>query len=85
MYNKGDGPRTQTTNTGSSDNTINAVAEFTARALIAKVEKKLKDEINRYDVYCEWYQDSDVEIWLRDRSDDSRIGPLDPHLLGIKD
>ena len=83
MYKKGDGPRTQTTNTGSSDNTINAVAEFTARALIAKDEKKLKDEINRYDVYCEWYQDSDVEIWLRDRSDDSRIGPLDTHLLGI--
>ena len=41
----------------------------------------LHGELNRYDVFCEWYEEvdqlPDVELWLRDRSDDSRIGPLD--------
>ena len=38
-------------------------------------------DFDRYDVYCEWYEDDatedDIEIWLRDRNDDSRVGPLD--------
>ena len=61
---------------------IDARSEFTARALIAKMERKLNNfnELERYDVYCEWIVDkgkaSEFEVWLSDRSDDSRIGPL---------
>ncbi len=58
---------------------------FNVRAIIANVERKLDKhgDLDTYDVYCEWYEDEeqnenvDVEIWLRDRRDDSRIGPLD--------
>jgi len=51
-----------------------------SRALIATVEGKLTNEdLEKYDVYCEWYEDDvdNIEIWLRDRTDDSRTGPLD--------
>lgn len=67
----------------SLDNVINARVDFLARAVIAKIERILDKhgDLDRYDVYCEWYEDDatedDIEIWLRDRSDDSRIGPLD--------
>ena len=67
---------------------IDARAEFTARALIAKMERKLNNskELEKYDVYCEWIVDkgkaSNFEVWLRDRSDDSRIGPLPTYALG---
>ena len=58
---------------------------FNVRAIIANVERKLDQhgQLDTYDVYCEWYEDDeqnktvDVEIWLRDRRDDSRIGPMD--------
>lgn len=58
---------------------------FNVRAIIANVERKLDKhgDLDTYDVYCEWYEDEeqnenvDVEIWLRDRRDNSRIGPLD--------
>ena len=62
------------------DNVVDARANFKARALIATVEGKLTNEdLEKYDVYCEWYEhDADnIEIWLRDRTDDSRTGPLD--------
>ena len=61
-------------------NVVDAQANFKARALIATVEGKLTNEdLEKYDVYCEWYEDDvdNIEIWLRDRTDDSRIGPLD--------
>ena len=58
---------------------------FNVRAIIANVERKLDKhgDLDTYDVYLEWYEDEeqnenvDVEIWLRDRRDNSRIGPLD--------
>jgi hypothetical protein len=62
------------------DNVVDARANFKARALIATVEGKLTNEdLEKYDVYCEWYEDDadNIEIWLRDRTDDSRTGPLD--------
>ena len=68
------GPNTDMTNV------VDARANFKARALIATVEGKLTNEdLEKYDVYCEWYEDDDdnIEIWLRDRTDDSRTGPLD--------
>jgi hypothetical protein len=58
-------------------------AKDIARSLIDVMENKLllHGELDRYDVFCEWYEEvdqlPDVELWLRDRSDDSRIGPLD--------
>jgi hypothetical protein len=60
---------------------------FNVQATIANVERKLKihGDLNRYDVYCEWYEDEEqndtvgIEVWLRDRRDDSRVGPLDPN------
>ena len=62
-------------------NVIDARADFNARALITKVERRLEkhNQLNLFDVYAEWYEDDpdSVEIWLRDRSDDSRIGPVD--------
>ena len=62
------------------DNVVDARANFKARALIATVESKLtNEELDKYDAYCEWYEDDadNIEIWLRDRTDDSRTGPLD--------
>jgi hypothetical protein len=65
------------------NNVLDARAEFAARALITKMERILEKhgDLDRYDVYCEWYEDDatedDIEIWLRDRNDDSRVGPLD--------
>ena len=65
------------------NNVLDARAEFAARALITKMERILDKhgDLDRYDVYCEWYEDDatedDIEIWLRDRNDDSRVGPLD--------
>ena len=62
---------------------FNERAQDIARSLIDAMENKLTlhGELNRYDVFCEWYEEvdqlPDVELWLRDRSDDSRIGPLD--------
>jgi len=37
------------------------------------------EDLERYDVYCEWFDDDadNIQIWLRDRTDDSRTGPLD--------
>jgi hypothetical protein len=65
------------------NNVVDARAEFNARALIAQVEQRLEKygDLEKYDVYCEWFEDTgpnfDYEIWLRDRTDDSRIGPFD--------
>jgi len=62
-------------------NVVDARVEFSARALITRVERKLAEhnQLDMYDVYAEWYDDEpgSIEIWLRDRSDDSRIGPVD--------
>ena len=62
-------------------NVVDARAEFSARALMTRVERKLAEhnQLDMYDVYAEWYDDEpdNIEIWLRDRSDDSRIGPVD--------
>ena len=62
-------------------NVFDARVEFSARALITRVERKLAEhnQLDMYDVYAEWYHDEpgSIEIWLRDRSDDSRIGPVD--------
>jgi hypothetical protein len=72
------GPNTDMTNV------VDARANFKARALIATVEGKLTPEdLEKYDVYCEWYEDDvdNIEIWLRDRTDDSRIGPLDLNMF----
>ena len=56
-------------------------AEAWASALIEQMEMKLSqsNQLDQYDVYCQWYEDSqtEIEVWLRDRADDSRIGPLD--------
>ena len=56
-------------------------AEAWASALIEQMEMKLSqsNQLDEYDVYCEWYEDQPdaIEVWLRDRADDSRIGPLD--------
>ena len=63
-----------------NDTVVDARANFKARALIATVEGKFtSEELAKYDVYCEWYDDDadNIEIWLRDRTDDSRTGPLD--------
>ena len=66
--------------TGQTDTSVDAGAEF-ASVLIEQMEMKLSahDQLDDYDVYCEWYDDepNSVELWLRDRADDSRIGPLD--------
>lgn len=63
------------------ENVIDARADFSARTLITKVERKLHEhgDLGRYDVYCEIYEPEPYyyEVWLRDRMDDSRIGPLD--------
>jgi hypothetical protein len=72
------GPNTDMTNV------VDARANFKARALIATVEGKLTNkDLEKYDVYCEWYEDDvdNIEIWLRDRTDDSRIGPLDLNMF----
>jgi len=62
-------------------NVINAQSDFTARKLIGNVERVLlkHNELERYDVYCEWWDNepNSYKIWLRDRLDDSRIGPFD--------
>ena len=74
----GCGPNTDMTNV------VDARANFKARALIATVEGKLTNkDLEKYDVYCEWYEDDvdNIEIWLRDRTDDSRIGPLDLNMF----
>ena len=56
-------------------------AEAWASALIEQMEMKLSqsNQLDQYDVYCQWYEDdqTEIEVWLRDRADDSRIGPLD--------
>jgi len=63
--------------------TINEQGEDIARSLISAMEHKLEQhgELDLYDVFCQWDDDADqtpnVELWLRDRNDDSRIGPLD--------
>ena len=48
---------------------------------MTRVERKLAEhnQLDMYDVYAEWYDDEpdNIEIWLRDRSDDSCIGPVD--------
>jgi len=65
-------------------NVVDARANFKARALIATVEGKLTNkDLEKYNVYCEWYEDDvdNIEIWLRDRTDDSRIGPLDLNMF----
>lgn len=71
----------------SKSNVIDARADFTARALITKVERKLHKhgDLGRYDVYCEIYDPEPYyyEVWLRDRMDDSRIGPLDLVAMNI--
>ena len=72
------GPNTDMTNV------VDARANFKARALIATVEGKLNNEdLEKYDVYCEWYEDDadNIEIWLRDRTDDYRTGPLDLNMF----
>ena len=72
------GPNTDMTNV------VDARANFKARALIATVEGKLTNkDLEKYDLYCEWYEDDvdNIEIWLRDRTDDSRIGPLDLNMF----
>ena len=72
------GPNTDMTNV------VDARANFKARALIATVEGKLTNkDLEKYDVYCEWYEDDvdNIEIWLRDRTDDSRTGPLDLNMF----
>jgi len=72
------GPNTDMTNV------VDARANFKARALIATVEGKLTNkDLEKYNVYCEWYEDDvdNIEIWLRDRTDDSRIGPLDLNMF----
>ena len=62
---------------------INEQGEDIARSLISAMEQKLEQhgELDLYDVFCQWDEDTietpDVELWLRNRSDDSRIGPLD--------
>ena len=59
---------------------VDAGADF-ASALIEQMEQKLQqhNQLDDYDVYCEWDDEdlTSMEVWLRDRSDDSRIGPLD--------
>ena len=64
-----------------NETVVDARAEFKARALIATMEKEIltPEDLEKYDVYCEWYEDDadNIEIWLRDRTDDSRTGPLD--------
>jgi len=63
------------------DNVVDARANFKARALIATMENEIltPEDLERYDVYCEWFDDDadNIQIWLRDRTDDSRTGPLD--------
>ena len=67
----------------TNEPTINEQGEDIARSLISAMEHKLEQhgELDLYDVFCEWYEEMDqlpdVELWLRNRSDDSRIGPLD--------
>jgi len=73
-------------NTGQlKSNVVDARAEFSARALMTRVERKLAEhnQLDMYDVYAEWYDDEpdNIEIWLRDRSDNSRIGPLDTEAM----
>jgi hypothetical protein len=66
-------------------NVVDARVEFSVRALMTRVERKLAEhnQLDKYDVYAEWYDDEPdkIEIWLRDRSDDSRIGPLDTEAM----
>jgi hypothetical protein len=66
-------------------NVVDARVEFSVRALMTRVERKLAEhnQLDMYDVYAEWYDDEPdkIEIWLRDRSDDSRIGPLDTEAM----
>jgi len=63
------------------DNVVDARVNFKARALIATMENEIltPEDLERYDVYCEWFDDDadNIQIWLRDRTDDSRTGPLD--------
>jgi len=73
-------------NTGQlKSNVVDARAEFSARALMTRVERKLAEhnQLDMYDVYAEWYDDEpdNIEIWLRDREDNSRIGPLDTEAM----
>ena len=72
----------RTSRTGPSEEDMATVdAEAWASALIEQMEMKLSqsNQLDQYDVYCQWYEDSqtEIEVWLRDRADDSRIGPLD--------
>jgi hypothetical protein len=66
-------------------NVVDARAEFSARALMTRVERKLAEhnQLDMYDVYAKWYDDEpdNIEIWLRDREDNSRIGPLDTEAM----
>ena len=66
-------------------NVVDARVEFSARALMTRVERKLAEhnQLDMYDVYAEWYDDEpdNIEIWLRDREDNSRIGPLDTEAM----
>ena len=72
----------RTSRTGPNEVDMATVdAEAWASALIEQMEMKLSqsNQLDQYDVYCQWYEDSqtEIEVWLRDRADDSRIGPLD--------
>jgi len=69
----------------TESNVVDARAEFSARALMTCVERKLAEhnQLDMYDVYAQWYDDEpdNIEIWLRDREDNSRIGPLDTEAM----
>ncbi len=64
-----------------NETVVDARANFKARALIATMENEIltPEDLESYDVYCEWFDDDadNIQIWLRDRTDDSRTGPLD--------
>lgn len=69
-----------------NDNVIQAAGIFGVRNLIAKTERFLRNrgDHNRYDVYCTFENDGDrVELWLRDRRDNSRVGPLDSEIFAV--
>ena len=64
-----------------NETVVDARVNFKARALIATMENEIltPEDLERYDVYCESFDDDadNIQIWLRDRTDDSRTGPLD--------
>ncbi len=61
------------------------LADKVASELITHTENALEShgELELYDVYIE-YNTLDYEIWLRDRADDSRIGPFDRDFFKLK-